>query len=104
MVYYRTIKRTYSPLNGSVEWSIHNTLIGAYKKCIPDDEANCCRRLYMSVMEQLESNQIILVNYCSQILEEGEITTEPSTMYWIERIHSLTDPMPLNPPKPMCCH
>jgi len=102
MVYYRTIKRTYSPLNGSVEWSIHDRLLDAYKKCIPDDETNCCRRLYWSVMDHLDYKQITLVTNTN--FEEGEITTEPSTMYWIERIHSLTDPMPLNPPKPMCCH
>ena len=108
MVYYRMIKRAYTPLNGSVEWSIHDTLLDAYKKCIPNNEIqhkwHCCRRLYMSVIEQLESKQIILVTYSNPILEEGEIPSEPSTMYWIERINSLTEPMPLNPPKPMCCY
>ena len=101
MVYYRMIKKTYTPLNGSVEWSIYDTVADAYHKCIPDNEKNSCRRLYTSVREQLESNQIILVTYT--IVEDGEVINEPSTMYWIERINSITEPMPLNPPKPYRC-
>lgn len=102
MVYYRVIKRSYSPLNGSVEWSIHTTLLEAYKKCIPKNEESSCRRLYTSVVEEFKTQQILHVTHT--FIEEGEITDEPSSIYWIERVDTINDSMPLNPPMPTCIH
>ena len=108
MVLYRSIKKSYSPLSGSVAWSIHDTLLDAYKMCIPSDETFCCRRVYMSVYERLLVEQIVCVTHVvyeeHEEHEDGEIPCK-SVTYWIEKINMITDPMPLNPPQAQsCCH
>ena len=103
MVYYRSIKKSYSPKTGSVTWSVHDTLLQAYRECIPKDETKTCRRVFLSVMECMESKEILCVTHTK--LEDGEIPDGLTATYWIQRIHDPADPMPLDPPMPLgtCC-
>lgn len=82
--YYRLIKMTRGDDMGVIEWSLEDTLHDAYRKCIPDNEAQCCRRMLYSVKSEFASGKEVV-----------RVTSTQKHTYWIQAISTHSAPLPM---------
>ena len=94
---YRVIKQyyDYDTVTGILEPSVYETLLEAYKHCIPADESKCCRRLFNSVYAEIYTNKNPLVR----------VTCDTDIIYWIQVIADMNVQVaPLPAPKIEHCN
>ena len=82
--YYRLIKMTRGDDMGVIEWSLEDTVHDAYRKCIPDNEAQCCRRMLYSVKSEFASGKEVV-----------RVTSTQKHTYWIQVISTHSAPLPV---------
>ena len=82
--YYRLIKMTRGDEVGEMEWSHEDTVHDAYKKCIPDNEAECCRRMLYSVRSEFANGKDLV-----------RVTSTQNHTYWIQVVSTRTAPLPV---------
>jgi len=82
---YRVIKQyyDYDTITGRLEPSVYESLLEAYKQCIPANEANCCRRLFNSVYSEIYTNNTRLIR----------VTCDTDIIYWIQVIADMNVPV-----------
>ena len=93
MVFYRVI----SHINGVSHCSIeYQTLSEAYKKCIPSDESETCRRLLNGVQSEIKKGERFI-----------RVTCNRGNTWWIQLVDNANEPVSLiaeAASKIDCCH
>jgi len=87
---FRVIKNT---MSGPMESTTYNTLLDAYRACIPADESEACRLLINGVQNKISKGDTLI-----------RVTCVHAISYWIQIIHETSDPFPLFDTKIECCH
>ena len=92
MVFYRVIRQV-DGVSDSIEYQ---TLGEAYKKCIPSDESETCRRLLNGVHSEIQKGERFI-----------RVTCTKGSVWWIQLVDDLNDALPPiteAAAKIDCCH
>jgi len=83
--FYRVIKMSRADNRevGLVEWSMEYTIHDAYRKCVVEDEVQCCRRVLHSVRSELASGKDVV-----------RVTSTQTHTYWIQTVTTRAAPLP----------
>jgi hypothetical protein len=83
--FYRLIKmsRTDNHEMGTIEWSMEDTIHDAYRKCVLEDESQCCRRVLHSVRSELASGKDVV-----------RVTSTKTHTYWIQSVTTRAAALP----------
>jgi len=101
-MFYRCIKKPYLPSGGSLDWVVYDTLQAAYRKCIPENEIECYRKLFHTVAADILKGETLILVSSDYRSGNGNVPTT----YWIECIEDeYADMPPIEKleTKPPCC-
>lgn len=92
MVFYRVISHINGVSNCPIEYQ---TLAEAYKKCIPSDESEACRRMLNGVQSEIQKGERLIRVTCSR-----------GNTWWIQLVDNANEPVTLiaAASKIDCCH
>jgi hypothetical protein len=79
MLFYRVISHIDGVSNSSIEYQ---TLAEAYKKCIPSDESEACRRLLNGVQSEIQKGERFIRVTCSR-----------GNTWWIQLVNNANEPV-----------
>ena len=91
MVLYRVVRQNREDKNLGL--SLHETLLDAYKQCIPSDESEACRRLLYGVQEQIKKGERFI-----------RVTCDRGDIWWIQLVDDPNEAVAEASTKIECCH